>query len=155
MTITDRKMTIGKVVKSTLLITSILLIAISTITGSFKANARRQEQVNQELFNNPQSVLNIAFKDNVYLDNIIDNELNPDKNWQGLRFDSKTFGISSVSGLSNFGGQDEMVSISGQFNTDTLKNAYANKYKEMIVKLDDLKNNGAKLKNYQLRTKKN
>lgn len=141
------KINLSKLVKSTLLITSIFLIGVSTIAGSFNANARQQEIKNQELFNNPESILNVTFKDNVYLDNIIDNELNPDKNWQGLKFDSNTFGITSISGLSNIGGQDEMISINEQFNTRTIKKNYNDKLQELIVKIDDIKNNGSTIEN--------
>jgi hypothetical protein len=127
--------------KTSILTLSILLIAISTISGSINANARQQEILNQELFNNPQAILNVTFKDNVYLDNIIDNELNNDKNWQGLKFDNSTFGITSLSGLSSIGGIEEMVSINGQYSTKTLKKSYKDKLQELIVKIDDLKNN--------------
>jgi hypothetical protein len=100
----SRSERLKSIFKISILALSILLIAISTISGSINANARQQEIVNQELFNNPQAILNVTFKDNVYLDNIIDNELNTDKNWQGLKFDNSTFGITSLSGLSNIGG---------------------------------------------------
>lgn len=132
---------ISKLVKNTLLITSIFLIGLSTTTSSINSNARQQEQFNQELFSNPQSILNISFKDNVYLDNIIDNELNPDKNWQGLTFDKTKFGITGLSGLSNIGGVEELVSINGQFNQRSIKREYNSKLKELITKIDDIKNN--------------
>jgi hypothetical protein len=127
--------------KTSILTLSILVIVISTISGSINANARQQEILNQELFYNPQAILNVTFKDNVYLDNIIDNELNSDKNWQGLTFDNSNFGITSLSGLSNIGGVEEMVSINGQYSTKTLKKSYKDKLQELIVKIDDIKNN--------------
>jgi hypothetical protein len=127
--------------KNSILTLSVLVIAISTISGSINANARQQEILNQELFNNPQAILNVTFKDNVYLDNIIDNELNSDKNWQGLKFDNSTFGITSLSGLSNIGGVEEMVSINGQYSTRSIKKSYKDKLQELIIKIDDLKNN--------------
>jgi hypothetical protein len=127
--------------KKAMLTLSITLLALSTITGSINAHARQQEQVNIELFNNPQAFLNVSFKDNVYLDNILDNELNSDKNWQGLKFDSNTFGITSLSGLSNIGGVEEMISINGQYNPRSTKKTYKNKLQELIVKIDDLKTN--------------
>jgi hypothetical protein len=130
-----------KLAKTTLLITSIFLIGITTLNTSINVSARQNEIKNQELFNNPQAILNVSFKDNVYLDNIVDNELNSDKNWQGLKFDSNTFGISSISGLSNIGGIDEMVSINGQFSTRTIKRSYKDKLQELLSKIDDIKNN--------------
>ncbi len=84
MTNAQKVLKISKLFKFAVLTTSIFLIAISTISTGFNSNARQNEISNQELFNNPQSILNVSFKDNIYLENIIDNELNPNKNWQGL-----------------------------------------------------------------------
>ncbi len=139
-----------KVVKYTLLMTSILIIGLSTLSGSFNANARQQEIKNQGIYNTPESILNVTFNDNVYLDNIIDNELNPEKNWQGLTFDSNTYGITSISGISNIGGMDEMVSINGKLSSKTVKKEYNNKLQELITRIDDIKNNGSKLDNPEL-----
>jgi hypothetical protein len=140
------------ILKNTILTFSILIIAISTISGSINANARQQEILNQELFNNPQAILNVTFNDNVYLDNIIDNELNSDKNWQGLKFDNSTFGITSLSGLSNIGGVEEMVSINGQYSTRSIKKSYKNKLQELIVKIDDIKNNNQTNENEKVKS---
>jgi hypothetical protein len=126
--------------KSILTLT-ILFITILTISGSINSNASQQEILNQELFKNPQAILNVTFKDNVYLDNIIDNELNSDKNWQGLKFDSKAFGITSLSGLSSIGGIEEMVTVHGQYSAKSIKKSYKDKLQELIVKIDDIKNN--------------
>jgi hypothetical protein len=131
---------IKSILKNTIVTTCVLLISITTISGSINANARQQEILNQELFNNPQAILNVTFKDNTYLDNIIDNELNSDKNWQGLKFDNN-YGITSLSGLSNIGGVDEMVTINGQYSNRSVKRAYKNKLQELIIKIDDIKNN--------------
>jgi hypothetical protein len=138
--------------KNSILTLSVLVIAISTISGSINANARQQEILNQELFNNPQAILNVTFKDNVYLDNIIDNELNSDKNWQGLKFDNSTFGVTSLSGLSNIGGVEEMVSINGQYSTRSIKKSYKDKLQELIVKIDDIKNNNQPSENETIKT---
>ena len=150
-TINDLKgFNIVKLFKFTILTTSIFLIAITTISKGFNSNAIKNEIKNQELFNNPQSILNVSFKENVYLDNIIDNELNPDKNWQGLKFDNNTFGISSLSGLSNIGGIDEMISINGQYSTRTIKRSYKDKLQELITKIDDIKNNNQSANNKEI-----
>ena len=151
-TINDlKRFNIAKLFKFTILTTSIFLIAISTISTGFNSNARQNEIINQELFNSPQSILNVSFKDNVYLDNIIDNELNSNKNWQGLKFDSNTFGISSLSGLSNIGGIDEMISINGQYSTRTIKRSYKSKLQELITKIDDIKNNNQSTSNEEVK----
>ena len=121
MTITYSNKTIGKVIKSTLLFTSIFLVGISSISIGFNANARQNEIKTLELFTNPHSILNVTFKENVYLDNIIDNELNPDKNLQGLKFDSNTFGITGISGISSIGGRDEVIAIDGQYSPKQIK----------------------------------
>ena len=146
-----QKISFIKLAKSTLLITSIFLIGISTLNTSLNVSARQSEITNQELFNNPQAILNVSFKENVYLDNIIDNELNPDKNWQGLKFDNNTFGISSLSGLSNIGGIDEMISINGQYSTRTIKRSYKDKLQELITKIDDIKNNNQSTSNEEVK----
>lgn len=130
-----------KIAKSILLMSCMFLIGISVIAGSYNANARQQEIQNQELFNNPEAILNVSFKDDIYLDNIIDNELNPDKNWQGITFDRNTFGITGLSGLSNIGGVEELVSINGQFRPKAIKKEYNTKLQELISKIDDIKNN--------------
>ena len=76
----------------------------------------------------------LVFKKNVYLDNIIDNELNPDKNWQGLKFEND-FEIGNISGLSNIGGVDEIITIDQTTKVNDIKLNYENLYKKLLNKL--------------------
>ncbi|MGL4757868.1 MAG: hypothetical protein ACRCXZ_00895 [Patescibacteria group bacterium] len=129
-------------VKVGLISLSILAIGLSTITGVVNSSANE----NEKELTNPETMLNVSFKESVNLENIIDNELNPDKNWQGMKFNDD-FRITGLSGLSNFGGQKELVSINGQYSVRSAKRSYLNKYKDLIIKLDDIKNNGSKVEN--------
>jgi hypothetical protein len=136
---------LSKLTKQAFLLTSILLLTLSTVTSGINAQARQQDKVNQEIYTNPQAILNVSFKDNVYLDNILDNELNSEKNWSGINFKNNSYGITNLSGLSTIGGQNEMITISGQYNPRQVKKAYTLKNQELITKIDDLKNNGSKI----------
>jgi hypothetical protein len=125
----------------------ILILSITSISSTINSKASEEVLFNQELISNPQAFLNVVFKDDTHLDNIIENELNSIKNNQGYELDSKTFVINSLSGLSNIAGTQQKISIQGNYSTITLKQEYKNKLSEVITKLDDLINNNSKIEN--------
>ncbi|MGL4758822.1 MAG: hypothetical protein ACRCXZ_05775 [Patescibacteria group bacterium] len=131
---------LGKYVNKTIIGISIIALGFMIVTGVINSNANE----NEKSIDNPEAMLIVSFKEGVYLDNIIDNELNPDKNWQGMKFDNN-FRIIGLSGVSDFGGQEEMVSINGHYTNKSIKRAYLNKYKDLLIKLDDIKNNGSEI----------
>jgi hypothetical protein len=114
-----------------------------SINRAFNSRAEQEIQFNQELISNPQAFLSVVFKDDAYLDNIIQNELSSIKNNQGYELDHNTFVINSLSGLSNIARTEQRISIQGNYSTRTLKHEYKEKLSEVITKLDDLKNNNS------------
>jgi hypothetical protein len=126
---------------------SIIVLSLFTITSTVNSKASDEVQFNKELISNPQAFLNVVFKDNIHLDNIVENELHSIKNNQGYEIDNKTFVINSMSGLSNIAGTEQRISIQGNNSTNTLVDKYHDKLSEVITKLDDLKNNNSKIDN--------
>lgn len=132
-----------KIVKYSAIFTVIFSISIFTIGNTINSSAN--DNIN-DTFINPEAVLNITFKDGVYLDNIIENELNPNKNWQGMKFDDD-FGITNLSGISNIGGIEEKISVLTQSKINNIKKIYKSKLRKTIQQVDSILESNENLEN--------
>jgi hypothetical protein len=114
-------------------IVTITLLSLSTIGITYNTNAKA---IDKNLSTNPEAILSVQVKDNIYLDNIIDNELPKDRATQDRYI------VTSLSGLTTVGNQDQLITISGEYKRSTVKREYKKAVSSYLAKLDAIKQAG-------------
>ena len=130
--------------KQSIMTISILLILISSMTLILNSNANK---LDKNVFETRESILNVTFNEDIYMDNVLDNVLP-----KNIEIKSK-YGISSMSGLTRIAEIDEMINIEGEFSRTTAKKEFKKEVNNFLTKLDIIKSNGTE--NLTIRDEKN
>ena len=112
---------------------SVLLLSITTIGLSYSSTAKINDN---SVFSNPQALLSIQFKDNIYMDNIIENVLPKNSEIKNR------YGVTSINGLTKVGNEEQLISVLGEYSPKQAKREFKRELSNYLAKLDTIKSTG-------------